>query len=411
MNADAPRRRAPRAVGAGLLLALAIGSPAHAGAASAQEWPLDAQHFDAQRLWTLSKGAGVVVAVIDTGIDAEHPDLTGRVLPGADFTGTAANGQVDTSADSHGTSVAGVIAADAASGRSADMAGLAPQASLLPIRVTAGGAVQPALVAQGISYAATHGARVINISLGTSIDNPEIRDAIGYAVSHDIVVVAAAGNESASGNPVQYPAALPGVVAVAGSTRGGTPWSGSESGPYIALAAPAESIYSTSDLGGYVTEAGTSYSAPYVSAVAALLRAKYPDESAGQIISRMIQTADNPAGPHSRDNKLGYGIVDPYKALTAPTPTATENPLLSAKSPAGNSNAAEKSSDTGLIAALAGGGLLIAAGIVAALWWLSRRKTARAQPSAVRGTGRGAGAKSASKPGSGRTPAQRRGKR
>ena len=335
MNRDMTIWRMPQcALAIGLLAGLVHAGPVEA-ATNAAEWPLDKQHFDAQRVWPLSQGAGVTVAVLDTGVDAAHPDLAGRVLPGIDETGQAANGDVDTSPDSHGTSVAAVIAGTGASG----MTGLAPGVRILPVRVTDGSVVQPAALAEGVSYAATHGATVINISMVTPIDNREVRDAIAYAVQHDIVVVAAAGNNGQAGDPVEYPAALPGVVAVAGSTRDGGVWSQGESGNYITLAAPAEDIYSADDRGGHLTSAGTSYSAPYVSATAALLRAKYPDETAGQVITRLIATADSAA--HHRDDQSGFGIVDPYKALIAAPPArGAEPPPAVAAKPASASRTA-----------------------------------------------------------------------
>ncbi|MGW4913075.1 type VII secretion-associated serine protease mycosin [Streptomyces sp. NPDC004270] len=316
-----------------LLLLLAAAPPATARQSAAptplgSEWPLDAEHFDASRIWRLSQGAGVTVAVVDTGVNARHPDLAGRVLPGTDVTGQAADGRVDVSSESHGTSVAGVIVGSGGSDRG--MAGLAPRATVLPVRVSAEEAADPLALAKGIVYAADHGASVINISMVTTAADPQIRDAVAYARRHDIVVVAAAGNSGRAGDPVTYPAAFPGVVAVSGTTRGGGSWAAGESGSYIALAAPAVDIYSTRNSGGYLTKDGTSYSAPYVSAAAALLRAAYPSESAGQIIARLIGTADRPDGGSGRDDRFGYGIVDPLKALGAPAPAAGADPLPTA---------------------------------------------------------------------------------
>ncbi|MER6081001.1 type VII secretion-associated serine protease mycosin [Streptomyces sp. NPDC001833] len=325
--------RACAYTGLTLLLLLAAASPAAARQSAAPtplgaEWPLDAQHFDASRIWRLSQGAGVKVAVVDTGVNARHPDLAGRVLPGTDVTQQAADGRVDLSADSHGTSVAGVIAGSGGTGKG--MAGLAPRATVLPVRVSAGNAADPLALARGIVYAADHGASVINISMVTTDPDPQIRDAVAYARRHDIVVVAAAGNNGRAGNPVTYPAGFPGVVAVSGTTRAGGFWASGESGSYVALAAPAVDIYSTRNSGGYLTEDGTSYSAPYVSAAAALLRAAYPSENAGQIIARLIGTADRPGGGSGRDDRFGFGIVDPLKALGAPAPAASADPLVTA---------------------------------------------------------------------------------
>jgi len=308
------------------VLGITVAGPAQ-GSVDPRQWPLDSAHFDASRIWPLSTGAGVTVAVVDSGVAATDPDLTGRLEPGADFTGTAAGGTVDTSPDSHGTSIASLIAG---SGR-AGVSGLAPQATILPIRVTDDTEVTPTALAEGITYAIDHHAQVINISMGMPVDDPQVRAAVEYAVQHGIVVVAAVGNDGTSGNAPQYPAALPGVLAVAGSRRDGSPWAMSEHGSYVSLAAPAEDIYLTDSDGGHSSGSGTSYAAPYVSAAAALLRSRYPDESAGQIISRLIDTATRPkTAPGTDAAEIGHGIVDPYAALTAAIPDATGNPLLQA---------------------------------------------------------------------------------
>ncbi|MEU6227583.1 S8 family serine peptidase [Streptomyces sp. NPDC047042] len=321
------------------LLALSVTSAAAAPVTGpvplGTEWPLDAQHFDAVKVWRLSRGAGVTVAVVDSGVSARHPDLAGRVLPGTDITHQAADGRIDIAADSHGTSVAGVVAATGTAPHG--MVGLAPASVILPVRISGDGTSDPLALAQGIVYAARHGAGVINISMTTQVADPQLRDAVAYAVAHDIVVVAAAGNNGRAGNQITYPAGFPGVVAVSGTTRDGSFWPLSESGSYISVAAPADGIYSTKNSGGYLTADGTSYSAPYVSATAALLRAAFPSESAGQIIARLIGTADRPPGApgaHGHDDRLGYGLINPLKALRASAPPARTNPLLTAGPPA-----------------------------------------------------------------------------
>lgn len=356
--------------------ALAGTTPAFS--ASGQEWPLDTGHFDAQRVWGLSTGSGVTVAVVDTGVDALNPDLRGQVLPGVDLTDEAVNGQVDTSADSHGTSVAGVIAGNGDSGGSGRMTGLAPGAKILPIRIAdSSDAVDPTLAAEGISYAVTHGARIINLSLGTTVDDPEIRDAVTYALAHDIIVIAAVGNSGLSGNQPMYPAAIPGVLAVAGSTQSDEVWKQGESGSYVGLAAPADDVYSTSDTGGHMTSAGTSYSAPFVSAAAALLWSRYPSETAGQIITRLIDGADPISGTHGRTDPSGFGELDPYKALTAAAPSDTADPLLADS--AKPLSASTGGGGLGLAIPLSGAaGTLILAGALAA-WW--RRHRAKPAPS------------------------------
>ncbi len=295
---------------------------------AARQWALDTQHLNGPRLWERSKGDGVTVAVVDSGVDAGHPDLGTRVLPGADFTGHAADGRLDVSPDSHGTAVAGIIAGTGRNRAGAAVTGLAPEADILPIRVADGAVSDLTAVAQGIDYATTHGARVINISLCTPIIHPQIRDAVAEAIRQDIVVVAAAGNDGLDGNSPQYPAALPGVLAVAASDVNGHRWAKSETGSYIGLTAPGVDIYTTGRQGSYVTVTGTSFAAPHVAAAAALLRSRYRNESATQIITRLTSTADHAA---DRTGEVGYGIMDAGRALTTEVPSPdTANPLFEA---------------------------------------------------------------------------------
>ncbi|MFF2466083.1 S8 family serine peptidase [Streptomyces mirabilis] len=335
---------------------------------AADQWPLDAQHFGADRVWRLSQGADVTVAVTDTGVDARHPDLAGRVLPGVDLTNRAANGQVDVSPDAHGTSVAAVIAGTGGPhGKGAF--GLAPKAAILPIRVSDGSAVDPQLLAQALVYAVRHGADVINISMTTPVADPELRNATKYALDHHVIVVAAAGNNGDSGNPVEYPAAFPGVLAVAGTNRENAPWKSSERGSYVSLAAPAVTIRSARSGGGYLTADGTSYAAPYVAATAALLRAAYPRESVRQIVARMVGTARGSGPAGSRDDRLGHGVVNPWGALNAPVPHSATDPLTA--------TAASGSGSAAWYGWLGGGAAIVlgAVGAVAGLRLRRRRNT------------------------------------
>lgn len=347
-------------------------TPAAAHQASPQQWTLDAQHFDSAKIWKLSTGRDVTVAVVDSGVDPNHPDLVGRVLPGADFTGTAADGRIDISANAHGTSVAGIIAG-AGSGDDS-VSGLAPDATILPVRTSTNLTSDPAALAQGIDYAVTHGAEVINVSLCTPNLNPQIRAAIDEAIQHDIIVVAAAGNDGLAGNPSQYPAALPGVIAVAASDTTGALWPKSESGSYLGLTAPGVDIYTTGAQGSRINATGTSFAAPQVAAAAALLRARYPTETANQIINRLTTTAHHTNG--ERTPQTGYGIIDPYQALTLPPPPATlSNPLLHPASPTAAPQAGKRAHYPGiLITAVAA--VLAAVAALAAILLIRRRRAA-----------------------------------
>ncbi|NVK80020.1 S8 family serine peptidase [Streptomyces morookaense] len=348
-------------------------SAAHAAVIRQAEWPLDKRHLNADAIWHITEGRGVTVAVIDSGVQADHPDLAGQVVPGAGFLGDSHDrGQADVSGDSHGTAIAGIIAGTGAANGGSGMIGLAPKARILPVRVTVHATVEPTALAQGITYAADHHAQVINVSLGMPTPDPVLRRAIDYAIGKDAVIVASAGNNGRNGDPTLYPAAFPGVVDVTGINPAGRFWPVSESGPRTTLAAPATGIYSTNNRGQYVDAEGTSYAAAYVSAAAALVRSAAPHLTAGQTIRRLITTAD-PHGhrdDNGHDDQYGYGTLNALAALhsTAP-PGSTANPLLSA-----NPLGFHSSWHPAIFLAVTGG--VLVAGAAAAVRLLRRRRTA-----------------------------------
>lgn len=236
-----------------------------------QKLALDQANFD--DAWVNGEdGLGVVVAVVDTGVQATHPDLAANVLAGADFISTAPGGTACMDPNGHGSHVAGIIAQvdDSLGG-----IGGAPAAKILPVRVlNANGSGSSIDVADGITWAADHAAKVINLSLGGS-SSPSINAALAYAVNtKQVTVVAAAGNGGTSGSPPLYPAALdsPTVIAV-GALQTGTmaKASFSNNNTYIDIAAPGTQIDSTIPTSTYGTKDGTSMSTPFVSAVAALI--------------------------------------------------------------------------------------------------------------------------------------------
>lgn len=294
-------------------------------------WQLTAMH--APDAWALSTGAGVTVAVLDSGVDAAHTDLAGRVLPGADFVDGTTDGRHDFVG--HGTTVAALIAGrdDTAAG----VAGVAPRAKILPVRVLdrANRFSDAAVVANGLRWAVDRGAKVVNMSLGGAARSPQLADAIAYAFAHDVVVVACTGNVIA-GQPAQvwYPAREPGVVAVAGLTQMPTGlglWSGGLTGPDTVLTAPADDLTGARP-GGYWQVQGTSFAAPLVAGIAALIRSRWPTMSAANVINRLISTTDKPkSGVGTSD--YGYGEVDARAALTAHVPAVSRNPLLTPRPP------------------------------------------------------------------------------
>jgi type VII secretion-associated serine protease mycosin len=298
------------------------GGAAHAAPdVRADEWQLPQLH--AADAWQLSTGSGVTVAVLDSGVDADHPDLAGRVEKGIDLVDGSTDGRKDFVG--HGTSVADLIA-----GRrdGPGVVGLAYDAKILPVRVldAQNRYGDAATVASGVRWAVDHGARVINLSLGGAASSDALHSALRYALDHDVVVVACAGNTAdRAGKGVWYPARASGVVAVSGLNPDETFWSGSVSGPQVALSAPADGLIGARP-GGYWHVQGTSFAAPLVSATAALIRSKWPTMSAANVVNRLIATADD-KGPRGRDDRYGYGMVDPEAALTASVGQVAANPL------------------------------------------------------------------------------------
>ena len=301
----------------------------------------------AEQTWTRSTGTGVTVAVIDTGVEAGHPDLNGTVLPGLDLVGSgdsadgsgAADSTVRTASGSddengHGTHVAGILAAVAGNG--IGIAGLAPGVKILPVRaLDADGAGYDSVIADGITQAVDHGASVLNLSLGGT-DSGATATAVKYASSKGAVVVAAAGNERNAGNGVSYPAADPGVIGVAASTMQNTDASFSNTGSYVDLAAPGVQIWSTYKGDAYKVLSGTSMATPYVAAAAALVKSVAPTMTPGAITTLLERTATD-LGAAGRDDATGYGLVDPYAAVCSVVACAGSGTSRRAARPSGPS--------------------------------------------------------------------------
>jgi membrane-anchored mycosin MYCP len=279
------------------------------------ETPWTLQRLAPQRVWPLTRGAGVVVAVIDSGVDGSVPQLRGRVLPGLDVL-HGGGAPADTDCYGHGTFVAGIIAAAQVPG--IGFAGIAPDATILPIRQssgpqdgTAGG------IAAGIRAAVDGGARVINMSVSSTAPTHALQAAVEYAERHDVVLVAAAANEAARGNPRTYPAAYPGVIAVGSVGPEDKRSDFSETGDFVDVAAPGTNVQSLGTGGpGHLVGEGTSYAAPFVSGVAALIRAYYPRMPAAEVKRRIELTADHPPGALP-DPGVGWGVVNPYAAVAS----------------------------------------------------------------------------------------------
>lgn len=295
------------------------------------QWQLDADQSSFAAAWATSTGAGVTVAVLDSGVQGEHEDLAPRVLPGIEMlagggTITALDGWNDQ--HGHGTHVAGIIAAT--QGNGLGVSGMAPSVSILPVRVLDATAVGwMSDITAGVYWAVEQGATVLNLSLGSTANYAPLADAIDYAVAHDVVVVAAAGN--AGPETIRYPAAYPNAIAVAAGA-----WNGhgavdsyssySAASPFVDITAPGSFIVSTlstrrpdNPTEKYGLKSGTSMAAPHVAAAAALVRGMDPALTATQVRALLESTATD-VGVPGPDPVSGAGLVDPAAALAAVAP-------------------------------------------------------------------------------------------
>ncbi|MDT0456291.1 type VII secretion-associated serine protease mycosin [Streptomyces sp. DSM 41527] len=291
-------------------------------------WALQRIVFD--RLWQSTKGRdadgrAVRVAVIDTGVDRANPQLTDAVetKSGRDFLGkgdgTDPRAPKDGTYDpvGHGTKVAGIIAARPRAGTG--FVGLAPEATVIPLRQNdEKGTGNVGTLTAAIEAAVAAGADIINISQDTTQPVPadsRLAQAVREARRKNIVVVASAGNDGVDGRLKKtYPASYPGVLAVASSDRNNERAAFSQRGDFIGVAAPGVDMVSTVPKGGQCVDNGTSFSAPYVAGIAALLRAKHRDWKEYQIVAQIEQTAERSV--NGRDSFVGWGVVDPVRALT-----------------------------------------------------------------------------------------------
>jgi type VII secretion-associated serine protease mycosin len=319
------RRRSAMAAALGLLLVGGSAVPAFADSTRSMQWHLDAMKAD--EMWRTSTGKGVVVAVIDSGVDQMNPDLVGQVLKGKNLEPDV-KGDEHTDYDGHGTSMAGLIAGTGRSNGGNGAFGLAPGVKILPVRMPESGVGANQAVENeefnevapvAIRYAVDRGARVINISLGTYAGSQALTDSVRYALDHGSLVFAAAGNSGEGSNMVEYPSGTPGVVTVGAIGHDAKKTDESQHGPQIDLTAPGIDMVHPCKGGTQLCKtSGTSDATAIASASAALIWAKHPDWTNNQVLRVMLNTAGAPTSGAKRNNYVGYGIVRPRIALKTP---------------------------------------------------------------------------------------------
>lgn len=302
-----------------------------------------------EQAWTLSRGEGVVVAVVDSGVEAGNAHLADALVPGVSTfgDGTAA---ADDDLFGHGTAIAGLIAARPVDG--SGVVGIAPEAQIMPVRAFEAApedgqssrelaAPSARSVTDGIRWAADHGAQIINVSLSDDQSADAYTDAVAYAYARGALVIASAGNRNTadanSPDPEHfYPGELPGALAVSGVLKDGT-WDpdSSYAGEHVDIVAPGQAMPSAYISGGDCVFNGdgtsSSYATAVVSGAAALVAARYPDETPDQWAFRLVQSAMR-VSPAEPTDTVGWGEVRPVEALalvddgTLPGPASPMHP-------------------------------------------------------------------------------------
>ncbi|MCX3062197.1 type VII secretion-associated serine protease mycosin [Streptomyces beihaiensis] len=380
-------------------------TPAQAETVRDQQWYLAAMR--AEQMWKTSTGKGVTVAVIDSGVEEDLPDLRGQVLAGKNYSYHPGDEHDDYSG--HGTGMAVLIAGTGQKNSATASYGLAPGAKILPIRVPdfiensrkdGNPDSYPTYVSKAIRYAADSEAQVINISLGSTWNSPELSKAVAYALSKNKLIFAAVGNTGSGTNQREYPAATPGVVGVGAIDENLKVTKESQRGSQVDLVAPGyDMIAACTGKTGLCKSHGTSDATALASASAALIWSKHPNWTNNQVLRVMLNTASGPKSGKKRTDEIGYGAVRPRIALTNPgdpgpahvyplpdfkygsTPesnAATAKPSKSASEPtvaAGNSSGDDSSGTLPWI--LGGAGVLVMAGAGGATLALRNRKRRR----------------------------------
>jgi subtilisin family serine protease len=309
-----------------------VGGPVRADYIRSGEYWLD--QYSIRSAWATTEGKGITIAVIDTGVDGSVSDLAGAVTGGIDYSGAgAANGEKpvgDSSERNHGTMVAS-LAAGRGTSSGAGLIGVAPQANILSISIGFGAAATNSddQIAEAVTWAVDHGANVINMSLTrNTLAWPESWDkAFLYAMQHNVVIVAAAGNRGSGTDEVGAPATMPGVLTVAGVDRNEkASVDASAQGITIGVSAPSEQLLGAVPGGGFVEWEGTSGATPIVAGVVALVMAAHPGITGANAINRVVSTATD-AGAKGVDPIYGYGLLNAAAAVNNAVPSVKANPM------------------------------------------------------------------------------------
>jgi len=351
------------------------GCPPQQGVVAPAAAPWAQQELGFASVWKRTRGGGVTVAVVDSGVDA-NPQFGDRVIPGPDLVAGTKPG-IPPGADcvGHGTAIASIIAAAPVPGVS--FTGVAPAARILSVKISGTDTFPTSVTPQGIMDAVQFGADVINLSLATPDDVQGLRNAVEYALRHNVVVVAAAGNDIGQGSSDGtdgtgpfYPAAYPGVLAVGAIGPGGVLAGFSDRYTPVGVTAPGVNVTSaypgTFPAAYDAVQNGTSFAAAFVSGVVALVRSAHPGLNAAQVVARIEATAHGATGPGT-----GHGLVDPVRAVTAVLPAEQPRAVQTARAaPSGGS------ARTVTLAAIAGAlGLLVV--VLTTVLVIRRRQRAR----------------------------------
>lgn len=361
-------------VGAVATMTLVLPSaPASADAVRDREWHLKFLNISAAHKF--STGSDVVVAIVDTGVHP-HPDIKKNLVDGTStLPSEPGNGQKDE--NGHGTAMAGLIAGHGRNGGTGVL-GIAPQAKIMSVKIGNAEAIEEdGSFTAGIEWAAQHGAQVINVS-GATGPSVGMRRALEKAAQSDAVVVASSGNRPQDSR-IGYPAALPGVLAVGAVDRSGQHTSFSIEGDPVQICAPGVEMETTRNNDRYSVAIGTSPAAAIVSGAAALVRARFPDLSAQEVIERLTSTATD-IGPPGRDEQCGFGVLNIVKALTADGGGSESASPVPGSAPTRGQGEADPASDgsgdgsIALLAGIVGGGIAVLGGLVALVAVRRRRR-------------------------------------